>query len=117
MHTAEGQTIHGGIAIGPLRIYRREELRIPRFSSLTPREEWERFAAACGEAKEQLDRLREKTAATAGEEAAAIFEIHRMMLKDSEFQGSIEDIIRTLAEDEEALCRLVREHGGEIEWD
>ena len=40
MHTAEGQTIHGGIAIGPLRIYRREELRIPRFSSLTPREEW-----------------------------------------------------------------------------
>lgn len=28
-----------------------------------------------------------------------------------------EDIIRALAEDEEALCRLVREHGGEIEWD
>ena len=28
-----------------------------------------------------------------------------------------EDIIRVLAEDEEALCRLVREHGGEIEWD
>ena len=28
-----------------------------------------------------------------------------------------EDIIRALAEDEEALCRMVREHGGEIEWD
>lgn len=28
-----------------------------------------------------------------------------------------EDIIRALAENEEALCRLVREHGSEIEWD
>ena len=95
MHTAEGQTIHGGIAIGPLRIYRREELRIPRFSSLTPREEWERFAAACGEAKEQLDRLREKTAATAGEEAAAIFEIHRMMLEDEDYLEAVKRVLDT----------------------
>ena len=28
-----------------------------------------------------------------------------------------EAIIRALVEDEEALCRLVQEHGGEVEWD
>ena len=28
-----------------------------------------------------------------------------------------EGIIRALVADEEGLCRLVREHGGEIEWD
>ena len=48
-------------------------------------------------ALEQLDGLYEKALRQVGEAEASIFEIHRMMLKDSEFQGSIEDIIHTLS--------------------
>lgn len=53
MQVATGKSILNGIAIGPLRIYKKAEAQTSQASTLTPAEEWERFQAACTRAKER----------------------------------------------------------------
>ena len=53
MQVATGKSILNGIAIGPLRIYKKAEAQTSQTSTLTPAEEWERFQAACARAKER----------------------------------------------------------------
>ena len=51
MQVATGKSILNGIAIGPLRIYKKAEAQTSQTSTLTPAEEWERFQAACARAR------------------------------------------------------------------
>lgn len=95
MQTAAGNSIVNGIAIGPLRIYRRTEPRISAVSALSPGEEGARFETARRRAQEQLAALYEKTLGELGEDSAAIFEIHRMMLEDEDYLDAVKDIIQT----------------------
>ena len=95
MQTAAGNSIVNGIAIGPLRIYRRTEPRISAVSALFPGEEGDRFETARRRAQEQLAALYEKTLDELGEDSAAIFEIHRMMLEDEDYLDAVKDIIQT----------------------
>ena len=95
MKTAAGKTIQNGIAIGPLRVCRREETQLCRTSALTPEEEWTRFTAACGEARAQLAELYGKALDRAGRDSAAIFEIHQMLLEDDDYLEAIKGIIDT----------------------
>ena len=46
MQVATGKSILNGIAIGPLRIYKKDETETTVNSSLTPEEEYARFDAA-----------------------------------------------------------------------
>ena len=46
MQVATGKSILNGIAIGPLRIYRKVEAQTCQTSSLTPAQEWERCETA-----------------------------------------------------------------------
>lgn len=49
---------------------------------------------------------------------AGLYAAHWPLSPESEARaGRFEAIIRSLVENEEALCRLVQEEGGEIEWD
>lgn len=59
MQVATEKSILNGIAIGPLRVYKKAETQTSQTSNLTPAEEWERFQSACGRAKEQLAALYE----------------------------------------------------------
>lgn len=95
MQTAAGNSIVNGIAIGPLRIYRRTEPRISSVSALSPGEEGARFETARRRAQEQLAALYEKALDELGEDSAAIFEIHRMMLEDEDYLDAVKDIIQT----------------------
>ena len=95
MQVATGKSILNGVAIGPLRVFRKEETTITVESSRTPAEEWARFEAACEQAKEQLGALFEKALDEVGEENAAIFEIHQMMLEDDDYLETIQNIIET----------------------
>ena len=97
MQVYHGKSVCGGIAIGKVSVYGRPEGRIEREEAQNQEAEICRYREAAGIALEQLDGLYEKALRQVGEAEASIFEIHRMMLKDSEFQGSIEDIIRTLS--------------------
>ena len=83
MQVATGKSILNGIAIGPLRIYKKAEVKTSQTSSLTPEEEWKRFEAAKEKAQEQLAGLYDKALDEVGEDNAAIFEIHQMMLEET----------------------------------
>ena len=95
MQVATGKSILNGVAIGPLRVFRKEETTTTVESSRTPAGEWARFGAACEQAKEQLGALYEKALDEVGEENAAIFEIHQMMLEDEDYLEAIQNIIET----------------------
>ena len=93
MKVAAGTSIFGGIAIGILKIYRREEARLVRASSRTPSEEFARFQRAQENAQAQLGQLCEKARTEGGEESAAILEIQQMMLEDEDYQDAVRDLL------------------------
>ncbi|MDE7351870.1 MAG: phosphoenolpyruvate--protein phosphotransferase [Acetatifactor sp.] len=93
MQVITGKSILNGIAIGPVRIYRRAEQDTVMASALTAEQEWARFEAAQSQAREQLAGLYEKALAEVGEDNAAIFEVHQMMLEDEDYTDAIHDII------------------------
>ncbi len=95
MKVATGKSILDGIAIGPLRFYHKVDTEIVMASKLTPAEELSRFATAQGKAQEQLGTLYEKALEEVGEDNAAIFEIHQMMVEDDDYVEAIQSIIET----------------------
>ena len=95
MQVSTGKSILNGIAIGPLRIYKKTETQTKHTSSLSPEEEWARFEEAKEQAKEQLAGLYDKALDEVGEDNAAIFEIHQMMLDDDDYLEAIKGIIDT----------------------
>ncbi len=89
-----GKSVFGGIAIGKLVIYEKRDHRIKRRNvSDVPAEE-RRFFEAKEEAKRQLERLYEKALKEAGEESAAIFRMHQLMLDDPDYLEEVSDRIR-----------------------
>lgn len=95
MQVATGKSILNGIAIGPLRIYKKQEVKAAVTSRLTPGEEYTRFNAARVKAQEQLAGIYDKALDEAGRENAFIFEIHRMILDDEDYLGAVKRIIDT----------------------
>lgn len=95
MKVATGKSILDGIAIGPLHFYHKVDTEIVMASKLTPAEELARFAAAQEKAQEQLGVLYEKALEEVGEDNAAIFEIHQMMVEDDDYVDAIKSIIET----------------------
>ena len=95
MQVATGKSILNGIAIGPLRVYKKAAVQTSQASSLTPEEEWARFEAAREKAQEQLAGLYEKALDEVGEDNAAIFEIHQMMLDDDDYLEAVKGILDT----------------------
>ena len=95
MQVATGKSILNGIAIGPLRIYKKTETETAVTSSLTPEQEYARFEEARVKAQEQLGNLYNKALDEVGEDNAAIFEIHQMMLDDDDYLEAVKGIIET----------------------
>ena len=92
---ATGKSILNGIAIGRLRWFHKREIQAPVRSALTPEEELSRFEQARSKAREQLRRLHDSAVGEVGEDNAAIFEIHQMMLEDEDFLDAVKSVIRT----------------------
>ena len=95
MQVATGKSILNGIAIGPLRIYKKVETETAVTSTLTPEAELARFEEARVKAQEQLGALYDKALAEVGEDNAAIFEIHQMMLDDEDYLDAVKGVIET----------------------
>ena len=93
MKVATGTSLLQGIAIGKLKVCRREAAESGRISALTPEEEYARFQAARRTAQEQLSELYRKALGEVGEDNAAIFEIHSMMLEDEDYLGAVKGIL------------------------
>ncbi len=95
LKVATGKSILNGIAIGRIRLYRKQALQVAAVSALTPQEELARFEAARREAQTQLAQLYDTALAEVGEDNAAIFEIHSMMLEDEDYLDAVKRIIET----------------------
>lgn len=88
-----GKSVFGGIAIGKIKIYRKNDIRVIRKHIENIEEELKRFENAKNQAVEQLQALYEKALKEVGEASAEIFEVHQMMLQDLDYIESITHII------------------------
>ena len=95
MESYQGKSVFGGIAIGKICVYQKEEQQVKRCRIEDIDRELARFHEACDTAGRQLKALYDKAVKEVGEASAAIFEIHQMMLEDMDYIESIENIIRT----------------------
>lgn len=95
MITIKGKSVFGGVSIGKVMFYKRNEKVIKRTHVDDVDAEWKRFCDAKDTAVSQLKELYDKAIEDVGEANAMIFEIHQMMLEDLDYLESIENIIRT----------------------
>ena len=94
MLTITGKPVYGAVSIGPLALFHRNTISTAARTITDPEAEVQRFQAAREEACAQLGELYDKALKTVGEEDAAIFEIHQMMLEDDEYIEGVENHIR-----------------------
>lgn len=95
MITIKGKSVFGGVSIGKIMFYKRNEKVIKRTHVDDVDAEWKKFCDAKDTAVSQLKELYDKAIEDVGEANAMIFEIHQMMLEDLDYLESIENIIRT----------------------
>lgn len=94
MLTLKGKSVFSGISIGPLALFHRNTIS----TAVRPIEDVDaeiaRFQKAREEAIGQLKDLYVKAVDKVGEEQAAVFEVHQMMLDDDDYIEGIETKIR-----------------------
>ena len=95
MQVYSGKSVFGGIAIGKISVYKKNEQQVKRVRTEDTKGELARYEAAKAAAIEQLQELYQKALKEVGEANAAIFEIHQMMLEDGDYNESVENIIET----------------------
>lgn len=95
MEVVSGRSILNGIAIGMLRVVHRTEIHVQKLSTHDPDWELERFDQARQESYDQLDALCRKTRRKVGRDAAAIFEVHQVMLEDEDILNTVRKLLET----------------------
>lgn len=94
MKIISGKKASGGIAKGILYIAHRETGNVTRTTVEDPAKETERYKNARIKVSDELTALKKRTETELGEEEAMIFEIHKMMLWDEDFDQSIVSMIK-----------------------
>ena len=112
MIVATGKSILKGIAIGKIKFLKKAQSEIVATAS-DPAVELERFESAKAQAVEQLQALYDKAVVEAGEDHAAIFEIHMMMLDDDDYLDSITEIINSQGKSAEYAVKTTGENFAE----
>lgn len=95
MKVYEGKSVFYGIAIGKVRLFKKEKRNIVRIHVDDVEAEVARKEKAVEETGAQLQALYDKALQEVGEVGAAIFEVHQVMLQDPDYQEAIENVIRT----------------------
>lgn len=95
MQAYQGKSVFGGIAIGRISVYKKDEQQVKRVKITDADAEMKRYEEAKAEAVRQLQELYDKALKEVGEANAAIFEIHQMMLDDGDYNESVDNIVRT----------------------
>ena len=94
MIKVSGKTVYKAIARGPILVMDKQEVAVTSETVADVEAEVVRVKEAVETAKAQIGKLYEKALAEVGEESAAIFEVHQMMLEDDEYLESIFGMIR-----------------------
>lgn len=114
MQSYHGKSVFGGIAIGKLWVFGKKQQQIVRVQVDDTAAELARFEQAKSEAVSQLQGLYEKACREVGEENAAIFEIHQMMLDDEDYISSVRSIISSMQVNAEYAVRETEEHFADL---
>ena len=93
MMAIKGTGVSAGIAEGTIFCFRRASAVSENERADDANKELERWKSASEQAAAQLDALAEKTRAEIGDEAAMLFETHRMMLDDLDYTDRIAELI------------------------
>ena len=94
MITLKGKSVFPGITIGPLALFHRNTISTVAHEISDVDAEIKRFHDVRNTSMEQLQVLYDKAVEKVGEEQAAVFEVHQMMLEDDDYIESIEGQIR-----------------------
>lgn len=95
MLNLSGKSVYNGITIGPAVVLKNNGRQVIRKKIEDAETEISRLKAAGILAHEQLKCLYEKAVKEVGENSAAIFEVHQMMLEDEDYLDAIHNMIRT----------------------
>lgn len=93
MLVVKGKSVFSGITMGPLALFHRNTVSTARRRIKDTDAEVERFQEARLAAIEQLKDMYEKAVQKVGEEEAAVFEVHQMMLDDDDYIDNIVTLI------------------------
>ena len=94
MTKLKGKSVYQSIAVGPILRWNKQEIEITDEKSTDAEAEIVRVKEAIEQAKAQLGKLYDKAVVEVGEESAAIFEVHQMMLEDDDYLDTIFNMIR-----------------------
>ena len=106
-----GSPASPGIVVGPVHLLRWEVPEVVNTIVLDAGIEAEivRFAGAVEKSRERLAQVRDRVAASAGQEEAAIFDVQRTMLEDGELIKAVETLIRQNLSAEKAFDLVMLE--------
>ena len=90
----KGKGVCGGVAIGEISLFKKQESQIRRVHVDDTNAEIQRINAAKAVAMKELEEIYNKALVEVGEANAQIFEIHMMMLEDDDYNESIVSIIQ-----------------------
>ena len=90
----EGKGICEAVAMGKISVIRKQKKEIERKNITDTESEIKRLENAENEVLSELETIREKAVGKVGEEGAAIFEIHKMMIEDEDYNDFISNMIR-----------------------
>ena len=88
-----GKSVFSGIAIGKIRVYKKDEHQVKRVKISDVDREIARYDEAKEKAIQELQGLYNKALKEVGEANAAIFEVHQMMLEDDDYNDSVKNIV------------------------
>ena len=91
----QGKSVFGGIAIGKIKIWKKEPVTVKRTHIKDCDAEYLRFTEAKEKAISQLKKLQKKALEEVGKDNAAIFDIHILMLEDADYLDAIKSMICT----------------------
>ena len=95
MREYAGKSVCKGIAIGKIKYFSVKENTVVKRRVEDIEGELARYNEAKQKAIEELENLYEKAVLKVGEDNAAIFQVHAMLLDDDDFNDSVANIIST----------------------
>lgn len=93
MDIYSGKSVFGGIAIGKIAVIGEKEEPCVPISTENTQHEINRFLKALQKSRQQLEELYCVAVENVGKESAEIFEIHKIMLEDSDYIDSVKNTI------------------------
>lgn len=114
MMKLEGKSVFGGVAMGRISVYKKNDQVVKRTKISDTEAEIKRYEEATEKAKAQLGVLYDKAMKEVGESSAAIFEVHQMMLEDLDYQESVTNMIQTQGVNAEYAVAITGDNFSEI---